>query len=62
MKPDHGVCGICLIRIEVQERDLLLTVFTNPDMSVEQPRAQHFTTIDAAFSAVQEFLSSFSRP
>jgi hypothetical protein len=53
--------GVCLIRIEIQERGPLITVRTNSDIrQVSTERVQVVADIETAVDAVRAFLDAFA--
>jgi hypothetical protein len=53
--------GVCLVRIQTQQRGVLITLRTNDDVEqVSTERVQVVTDIDAAVAAVRAFLLTFT--
>jgi hypothetical protein len=52
--------GVCLIRIEIQQRGPLITLRTNDDIQqVSTERVQVVADVDTAVDAVRTFLDAF---
>jgi hypothetical protein len=60
MSPRAPRTGVCLVRIEIQQRGLLITLRTNDDIEqVSTERVQVVADIDSAVDAVRAFLEAF---
>ena len=54
--------GVCVLRVQRQTTGLLITVITNPDVETRAAeRSRRLPDVDAATSAVHEFLESFAQ-
>jgi|tagenome__1003787_1003787.scaffolds.fasta_scaffold19902991_2 hypothetical protein len=60
MPPGMPRTGVCLVRIEIQQRGLLITLRTNDDIEqISTERVQIVADVDAAVDAVRGFLNAF---
>jgi hypothetical protein len=57
----HSPTGVCVIRIEVQSRGILITLRINPDAEqVSTERVRRVVDIETAVQIVSDFLDTFA--
>jgi hypothetical protein len=57
----HSPTGVCVIRVEVQSRGILITLRINPDAEqVSTERVHRVADVETAVQIVSDFLSSFA--
>ncbi|MFG2502983.1 hypothetical protein ACGFSB_32850 [Streptomyces sp. NPDC048441] len=60
MLPEQPRAGVCLVRVEVQTRGVLITVRTHTDVERDTTAARTSTTdAESAVQTVREFLLDF---
>jgi hypothetical protein len=53
--------GVCLIRVEIRDGGLLVTVRTNPDIErVELEEVRHMADVESVVGVVRDFISTFT--
>lgn len=58
----HSPTGVCVIRVEVQRRGILITLRINPDAAqVSTERVRRVADVETAVQIVSDFLGSFVR-
>jgi hypothetical protein len=58
----HPPTGVCVVRVEVQSRGILITLRINPDAEqVSTERVLKVADVETAIQIVSEFLDSFAR-
>jgi hypothetical protein len=54
--------GVCLIRVEIRDDGLLVTVRTNPDIEqVELEEVRHMADAESVVRVVRDFISAFAK-